>query len=522
MKTNWMKARVCVLALGLGLGCGDDASAVDGPETDTEATETEASGDGPSSSASSSSTDETGGVLEAHAEVQHFATQPMVVDVTVSANEPLASVTLQHTSDPGVVVSSEPSDEPTVRRFRVRGLAPDTEHTLEWVATAEDGDVAQDVLTFHTGAPLPGFLPTVEVEQAPDRTPENVYRLVDMAPFPFGDAAGVFMLDNSGVTRWYMGGLNTVQGPEAIWAAAKLLDDGSVLYLQGHTIIIIDELGNRTLELSAKDLGLPGMHHEILELPDGNLLVLSFSYRDVDYPVEGTQHVAGDIIVELTREGDIVWTWDTFDHLDPLRTRAGFELPILDPDTGQESRDWTHANGIEVSPDQKSLLVSLRHQDWILKIDRESGDLIWRLGEEGDFSLVGGGPWFYHQHSPQIQPDGSLLLYDNAIENPNLPPAQWHSRAVRYELDEDAMEATLVWQDDGEQINVPIAGDADLLPAGHYQVLDSTIVEGMSFSARLREIDPQASPMLVWALFSPPDYLAYRATAHARLVGQAR
>ena len=76
-------------------------------------------------------------------------------------------------------------------------------------------------------------------------------------------------------------------------------------------------------------------------------------------------------------------------------------------------------------------------------IDRATGDVLWRLGLDGDFALAGATDWFFHQHSPQWQPDGRLLLYDNAVGNPALPMGQTpHSRAKIFELDETTMTAT--------------------------------------------------------------------------------
>lgn len=39
-------------------------------------------------------------------------------------------------------------------------------------------------------------------------------------------------------------------------------------------------------------------------------------------------------------------------------------------------------------------------------------------------------------------------------------------------------------------------------------------------SARLRELDPLATPTLTWSLRTPGQTFAYRGTAHDRLVGE--
>ncbi len=50
-----------------------------------------------------------------------------------------------------------------------------------------------------------------------------------------------------------------------------------------------------------------------------------------------------------------------------------------------------HANSIGWSPEDGNLIVSVRDQDWVIKLDYDSGtgngDILWRLGQGGDFTL---------------------------------------------------------------------------------------------------------------------------------------
>jgi hypothetical protein len=71
------------------------------------------------------------------------------------------------------------------------------------------------------------------------------------------------------------------------------------------------------------------------------------------------------------------------------------------------------------------LIVSLRHQNWLLKIayanGSGAGDIIWHLGYQGDFALVGGTDptdWFYAQHGPSFASTNTsgnftLAVFDN-------------------------------------------------------------------------------------------------------------
>src|SRR5262249_17990239 len=126
------------------------------------------------------------------------------------------------------------------------------------------------------------------------------------------------------------------------------------------------------------------------------------------YP--GTTTVQGDVLVDLDPNGNPVWAWNAFDYLSVTRHLMG--LP-----------DWTHANAIVYNPADGNLMISMRHQSWIVGIDYQngagSGRVLWRLGQAGDFALAGGDPsqWFYAQHFPNIiqsnGPQITLAIFDN-------------------------------------------------------------------------------------------------------------
>jgi hypothetical protein len=68
--------------------------------------------------------------------------------------------------------------------------------------------------------------------------------------------------------------------------------------------------------------------------------------------------------------------------------------------------DCLHINAVSYSPADGNLIVCVRHQGWVLKINyhngKGDGHIIWRLGQGGDFTInsTDPNPWFYHQHDP--------------------------------------------------------------------------------------------------------------------------
>ena len=516
--------------------CGDDLPSSSGNGSSGGATDTGGNTDttgaptpAPADSSTSITATGTGGSesegtsssgvepIDVDVEVFTYASQPMVVDLAFSEPDLVASI--EHNSDPGVRFGPVAGEDGETW-VRVRGLAPETMHELDWSVEAPSGATDEGQTSFETLAPLPGFVPSFNIEGSGDGYGGLV--LFDLLALTPEAPASLFMIDTHGQTRWHTGRMDGIVGPATVFAGAKILDDGSLMFLRNFTLFVIDELGVEQVALTSEAMGLLGLHHDVIELPNGNFLALSFIFRDIDYPDLGLTHVAGDLIVEIDRTGNIVWEWDSFDHLDPLRRREGFDVLIFDVETGENGQDWTHGNGVIYDEASDTVLFSARHQDWLIQIDRSTGDVLWRLGPEGDFGLDS-GEFFYHQHSPQWQDDGTLLLYDNGVGNPNLDDALETSRAIRYDLDEGTMMATQVWEDAAEDFVAPIAGDADRLPDGSILVTDSSIDMNIGqIHARVREIDEETSDTPQWSFSTDIGTFIYRCVPSLRLPGEVR
>ncbi|MEM9452839.1 MAG: aryl-sulfate sulfotransferase [Myxococcota bacterium] len=521
------RARRGLTTLLLALGCGDDSSppmmmdssssGTPPPPADSSTTAVPTPPDPDSTSEGSSTTGEPLPPLEVDVEVYTYPNQPMVVDLGFSA--PNLEVVIDHSTDPGIRTGPIPG-LPDQTWVRVRGLSPATGHIVNWSVTDEQARTDEGDLLITTETPLPGFIPSFEIGGS--GAGYGGFVLFDLLGLTPDSPSSLFVVDTQGITRWYMERSDGVIGPGAVFAGAKLRPDGTLLYLRNFSIFVIDEMGVEQVNLSSQDLSLPGLHHEVIELPNGNFLALSYSFRDIEYPDLGTTYVAGDLIVEITPDGDVVWEWDAFDHLDPQRRRADFDEPVFDPQTMTFASDWTHGNALLYDPDDDTVLICLRHQDWLVQIDRATGDVLWRLGDEGDFTLTA-GLWPFHQHSPQWQDDGTLLLYDNGRGNPTLPDTFETSRAVRYAVDTEAMTVTQVWADDAEDFMAPIAGDADRLPDGSILVTDSSIDmdDGFDVSyARVREIDERTSGTPQWSFTTELGTFIYRSTPTDLLPGE--
>lgn len=169
--------------------------------------------------------------------------------------------------------------------------------------------------------------------------------------------------------------------------------------------------------------------------------------------------------------------------------------------------DWSHCNTIEEDPEGRYLYLSARNLNSIFKIERKTGLILWRLGEDGDFK-ISGEDQFYNQHSPELQPNGNLLVFDNGGGRPAKYGGNY-SRAVELEIEEDKMEAKAVWCWGRELcLFTPIWGDADRLENGNTLITFGTRTHPKT--SRLIEITREKE--VVWDIeLKPSGWGMYRA-----------
>jgi hypothetical protein len=133
--------------------------------------------------------------------------------------------------------------------------------------------------------------------------------------------------------------------------------------------------------------------------------------------------------------------------------------------TAEGLYDHFHINSIEVDTDD-NLLVSARHTNAVYKLDRRTGEVIWRLGgNHSDFEL-GPGARFAYQHDARRQPDGTITLFDNAAWGEEKSIAS-ESRAISLRLDMGRMTAELRNEYvHPQRLLAGAKGSAQLLPDG--------------------------------------------------------
>lgn len=275
-----------------------------------------------------------------------------------------------------------------------------------------------------------------------------------------------------------------------------LYEDGDVLgiiYLQG--LFRIDRC-------SGLKWFLPGLyHHDVKADADGSIWALSANYVTEEpgaYPHISTPYYE-DVILRLSPKGEILEEISVLNAI----YQSGYQGLVLGGAAGYpeaKSDDPTHNNDIEIVgegfaavhdfAEPGDILVSLRTADSILLIDRQTKQVKW--------ALTG---MFLRQHDPDLQPDGTISIFDNRTARSQFnmarrttePQSFGYSRLLRF----DPASQRILWQFQGsreEPFYTSVQGDHQVLPNGNVMAVETE-------AGRIIEIDPQTNE-IVWEWFN--------------------
>src|SRR5215212_4402706 len=307
--------------------------------------------------------------------------------------------------------------------------------------------------------------PAVEVTtQAHDTAPGYIFVSPEKGDVGQG---GSLIVDNRGQVVWF----RPLQGRlgRAHDLKVQSYHGKSVLtWMDGVNEYVIFDQSYREIARIKAGNGRNGDHHEFLISPQDTALITIYSPVPWDLssfggPKDGVA-VQG-IVQELDIEtGEVIFEWHSLEHV-------GLEETYAKPgqDADYPGLDYFHINSIDVDHDG-NLLVSGRETFAVYKVDRNTGEVMWRLGgKRSDFEM-GPGASFAYQHDARRLPDGTISVFDNGttVFRNGSPRAVEESRAIVLELDERKMKASLVRQYTHPYgLRADAAGNAQLLPNGN-------------------------------------------------------
>jgi hypothetical protein len=302
---------------------------------------------------------------------------------------------------------------------------------------------------------LPEDFPNIKVDSLNSPFPGYIFLAPFVSSWNYAGNCYLIIDDNYGVPIFYR------QFPSSLFDFKKQITGVlTYFYPPAESFLVMDSSYNVIDSISVKN-GYGNDPHELLILENNHSLLIGTDWQHVamDTVVPGgnpNATVIGIIVQEQDENKNVVFQWRSWDHYQI--TDATYDISLTD-----SVIDYVHANAIEVDSDG-NLLLSSRHLDEVTKIDRQTGDIIWRLGgeycENNQFTFINDPIGFSHQHDVRKLDNGNYTVFDNG--NLHSPP---FSRYAEYQLDEVNKLAYLVWEYSNEPISYSWAmGDGRMLP----------------------------------------------------------
>jgi arylsulfate sulfotransferase len=421
--------------------------------------------------------------------------------------------------------------------FFVAGMLPNTTYQMRHVFSDGTGSAPVHFTTgsLPTTLSFPTYTATLPQGPESDTEQDMIFHLSARQP---GLVPNPFATDLQGRVVWYYD--PTSSGLTYTFPIQSLVSGGTVLLagIDPYTALPtsrnvlreVDLAGNpiRETNLAAINAQLAALGHtdvvhsftnDVQRLPDGRTAAIGITQRTIDVNGAPTDY-NGMTIVVLDADFRVTWAWNSFDHMDVNRPPVLGEI-IQASTTGPSTAvprlpavDWLHINAVSWSPADGNLVLSVRHQDWVVKIDYANGagdgHVVWRLGAGGDFTLNSAepNPWFSHQHNAHFIDDSTLVLLDNGNTRRATDPTA-NSRGQVWEIDEQTMTATLVLNADlGSWAGA--VGSAQRLSNGNYAfMLGINGAEPPRPPAHLIEVTPDGTKVFD-LLVNKTEYRSYR------------
>lgn len=489
---------------------------------------------------------------------------PLAASVSLQTTEPTRVALRIQDGDRSWVVRDDvwSSSHP---RIPVLGAYPGRTCSIDVDIEDRSGKVTRwpESLTFATSE-LPANFPPIKVTTLRPELMQSGWTLLHVYTAGRGD--WLVALDEAGKVCWYLNdSLLPRSGNRPSFLVNVLANGNFMLIVDRCGLVEVTPLGDIRSAFWAsnvqpcpdptfyRQVPVDSFHHDVVLMPsdtDADFATLSTELRHYpNYPANvnapGTTtplaSVIGDVIVELRRDGTVVRQTPLLDRLDPYRMCYDTLSNFWNDFYGVECADWSHANAIVHDATKDQWIVSLRHQDAVVRMDRLSGSIDWILGNHGGWTPqwlplllapMPGLEWQYHQHAPELQPDGSLLMFDNG-NNRAMPPTpgtgffQSWSRAVAFAVDERHRTVAQTWAygappgTGADSFYSFFVGDANQLANGNVLICDGGKLEGpprLNTFGRVVEVTHTENPRIALevvvrdeAATAPTSYFCYRA-----------
>lgn len=252
--------------------------------------------------------------------------------------------------------------------------------------------------------------------------------------------------------------------PLGAWSEPPGVPTLSARFVNSTTILVGSMSYGATLwnlyENTTTDFEFLGHHDQIYNSINNTV----FTFRSYPDYIDGNKYHF-DKIEEYNTSGQVVWSLDTQDFISHTQW-CPFQDQI------QDARDITHSNSLFFDPDENIFYYNARNVNTFYKIDHKTGQVIWGLGEWGDFSMFDRygnqqDHLFFHPHAVEKVDDYTFLLFDNDYHNQTDSTSK-QSRLLEITINETTMTANESWSWIAPPDYFSNAwGDANRLPNGN-------------------------------------------------------
>jgi len=269
-------------------------------------------------------------------------------------------------------------------------------------------------------------------------------------------------------------------------------------------IVILDSNGQDSEVIETVGLSHTDMH-DFLITGNNELVLLSYDGLFQDLSELGIVHtevaVQESVIQVVGRStGEVNFEWRSLD-----------EIPFGDHLNRRFKSDYAHINSVVVD-DDGNLLASLRGTSNIIKIDRDSGRIIWKFGGKANQFTFTNDPYTgtCGQHTATWLDNGNMLVFDNGQHCLPEDNRVAVTRVVEYELDEKNLTAELVWSyQQPDQYSVAM-GSAQRLENGNTLIAWGRRKKNLS-SILITEVSQKGEKIFEISTESEIPILVYRA-----------
>ena len=218
-------------------------------------------------------------------------------------------------------------------------------------------------------------------------------------------------------------------------------DDGNTYYTyyRNFRFVLLDDHYNEIKEIglqpseklgSIEDLDC----HDILLYNPDHYYVFGYVPKNVGVlNTDDTNNLVSSAFIQEVDHGNVVFEWDSTDYPQFLESTKDLASNggnfSINNGGSNDVNDYMHINSIFIDPRDGNIIASFRHQSAILKISRETGEVLWTLGGTHDDFGITDEQTFFYQHTASILDDGSLLLFNNGND-------KQVSNVMRFVLDE--------------------------------------------------------------------------------------